>query len=229
MKITIPGHPIAKTRHKCACRGKHAIAYDPQVSGDMAIVKRIILDEFTSMTNSDTSEIKIDAFNLTKAKSFTVQCVFGFPIPRSFNTGQKNSVLWGFQNNSNKPDLDNLLKLYFDCGTGIIWEDDAKITKQSSTKIYVENPFVEIEVVANKELNMPYGVEEIMVNISPSQLTELVEDAKELAKIPAREIERSLSTFVGMDHGTSLPSCARMLKTFALKHSKILSKIARAE
>lgn len=229
MRIVIPGNPISKARHRCGCRGRHPISYDPQVAGDMAIVKRMMMSEFNAMTNSDTIKIAIEAYRLTKAKSFNVQCVFGFQTQRSLNLGQKNGILWGFENNISKPDLDNLLKLYFDCGTGIIWSDDAKITKQSSTKIYVENPFVEINVVANKELNMPYGVKEIMSNISPSQLTELVKDAKELATIPAKEIEHSLQTFVGLDHGTSLPACAKMLKIFALKHSKILSKIARSE
>ena len=229
MRIVIPGSPISKARHRCGCRGNHPISYDPQVAGEMAMVKYLMKTEFYLMTNSDTREIAIEAFNLTQAKSFNVTCVFGFPLARSLNVGSANTFLWGFDNHSFKPDLDNLLKLYFDCGTGIIWSDDAKIRKQCSVKIYTENPFVEINVVANKELNMPYGVQEVMVNISPSQLTELVEDAKELATIPAREIEHSLQTFVGLDHGATLPACARVLKQFALKHAKILSKIARSE
>ncbi len=230
MRIVIPGNPISKDRHKCGCKKgfkPKPYAYDPQVAEEMSVVKRLMLSEFTSITNSDTRQIAIEAFNLTKAKSFNVQCVFGFMPARSLNVGLTNKFLWGFDNHYSKPDLDNLLKLYFDCGTGMIWSDDAKITKQSSTKIYVENPFVEINVVANKEINVPYEVQEIMLNISPNQLTELVEDAKELATIPAKEIEHSLQTFVGLDHGATLPACARMLKQFALKHSKILSKIAR--
>lgn len=231
MRIVIPGNPISKDRHKCGCKKGYKpkpYAYDPQVSQDMAMVKRLMLSEFNSMINNDTRQNSIEAYSLTKAKSFNVTCVFGFMPARSLNVGLKNTFIWGFDNHSLKPDLDNLLKLYFDCGTGMIWSDDAKISKQSSTKIYVENPFVEINVVANKELNMPYGVQEVMINISPSQLTELVQDAKELATIPAKEIEQSLQTFFGLDHGTTLPACARILKIFALKHSKILSKIAKS-
>jgi len=93
LRIVIPGNPISKARHRCGCRGNHPISYDPQVAGEMAMVKRIMMSEFTSMTNSDRRQIAIEAFNLTKAKSFNVQCVFGFIPARSLNVGLTASEL----------------------------------------------------------------------------------------------------------------------------------------
>ena len=214
MKITIPGNPISKSRHRCGCKDRHPFSYDPQVRNEMAYVKTLMLQLYRESIRN--SQIDQNALYLTNNRSYHVSCVFGFMTPRSLSLGQKNALLWGFEDHISKPDLDNLLKLYWDCGTGIFWDDDCKISIQSSRKIYVENPFVEIDVVANKELNITNLVRAVLTIISPTQLLTLISDAKALADIDSLpEIDWKMNL------------CANVLSTFAKKHAKILTKIAK--
>lgn len=45
-----------------------------------------------------------------------------------------------------KPDIDNIEKFYYDCGNGILWEDDRLIVGNANLKLWAESPRVEIEI-----------------------------------------------------------------------------------
>ncbi len=220
MKIIIPGNPFSKARHRCGCKGRFPYSYDPQVSKEMAVVKKYITSVFYNAMKSNTREIAIEACSLPKAASFNVRCVFGFMAPRSCSLGQKNALLWGLDHHNSKPDLDNLLKLYWDCGTGIIWRDDAQIVLQSSTKIYTENPFTEITVMASKEINMPENYTNVLKAISPTQFDHLIRDARFISKLEGADGQMICKQ-------ESLSYISKAILDFSKAHAKILTKIAK--
>lgn len=44
----------------------------------------------------------------------------------------------------NRPDIDNLIKFYLDCGNGVLYEDDKQVVKITATKSYVMEPRIEL-------------------------------------------------------------------------------------
>lgn len=45
-----------------------------------------------------------------------------------------------------RPDLDNLLKGFLDCGNGLLWHDDSQVCHLDVHKVYSDNPGVSVEV-----------------------------------------------------------------------------------
>lgn len=52
----------------------------------------------------------------------------------------------GLLKHAKKPDVDNLIKLYMDVLTGIVWHDDNCVSLGSAVKVYSSKPRVEMFV-----------------------------------------------------------------------------------
>lgn len=228
MKIVIEGPPIAKKRHKCACRGRHAIAYDPQIKDEMEDVKLKMLRAWNAAWESGNSEMVRKASNLTKAQSFDVTYTFLFPINKSDTTAQKNAKLWGFQSHNVKPDRDNLEKLYSDCGTGILWTDDCQITFGASKKYYSENPRTEIEIMVKEDLKLSPNVEAVLLVFGPERLKEFLYDIhSSFLYIHPDKIDELLPMSDEPDKEQHFQTLASLLTKFSAKYCNDLKKIQK--
>ena len=73
---------------------------------------------------------------------------FHMPRPKShYRTGKYSHLL---KDNipiyhTSRPDIDNLIKFYLDCMTGLYWKDDADIYDVHATKVYSDTGMVEVE------------------------------------------------------------------------------------
>ena len=227
MKIVIPGCPIPKKRHKCSCRGSHAVAYDPQIKEDMENIKKKMLKVWESAWESENPEIVKEASSLTHNQSFHVAYTFLFPINKSDSLAQKNAKLWGFQSHNTKPDKDNLEKLYSDCGKGIFWSDDSQIVCGSSKKLYSENPRTEIEIMVKQDLKLSPNVEAVFLIFGPKKLQEFLCDVHQfLFYLPEFFDEDSVMS-KGCDDEQKFKSLAKLLTDFSSKYSKEFKKFEK--
>lgn len=137
----IPGPPIPKARARIFWRNGHAQAYDPQNRQKQQVIK---------LLRSEKYKIDKNAFNFDSVEFFELLVCFYMPIPDSNTLAQKNAKLWGFDQHTKKPDLSNMLKFYEDCANGILWPDDAMITRCMMFKQYDTNPRTEIIIMPGK-------------------------------------------------------------------------------
>lgn len=68
------------------------------------------------------------------------------PIPKSMKRCDRGDALECKLKHVKKPDIDNLVKLYLDCLTGIAIHDDNAVSLGSCIKVYSPNPKVEIYI-----------------------------------------------------------------------------------
>lgn len=66
------------------------------------------------------------------------------PIPKSMSKKERAWTVDEKLKHVKKPDVDNLLKLYLDVLTGIVWEDDNCVSLKECVKVYSNNPRTEI-------------------------------------------------------------------------------------
>jgi len=66
------------------------------------------------------------------------------PIPKSMPKPEREEALAGYLKHVKKPDVDNLIKLYLDVLSGIVFEDDNCVAIGSAIKVYSVNPRVEM-------------------------------------------------------------------------------------
>jgi Holliday junction resolvase RusA-like endonuclease len=128
-KIVIIGDPIAKKRPKFARRGNFVSVYDTQ--------------------KKETDDIKIQMLAQWPHKpietGLEIEILFFMPIPASWSKKRKESALKS-ETHKTKPDLDNLVKFFFDSMNDVIYSDDRLIYKLTSGKWYDLNPRTEIYI-----------------------------------------------------------------------------------
>lgn len=228
MKIIIPGTPIAKDRHRCGCTNtRKPFTYDPQSKGKMQAVRQFMIHEFNKAFDSEDKQIVIEASQLSVARSFNLTCTFLFPIPRSFNTAQKNALLWGIDPMDKKPDLDNLEKFYMDAATGVLWDDDCKVVVNHSNKMYSENPRTEMVIMANKDFSVDERVRHVLEVMSPEKLKEFLRDVRAFWPWPSERVDEVVETSTGKFREGALTAVAHLLSEFASKHSDIFKKLSK--
>jgi hypothetical protein len=106
------------------------------------------------------------------------------PIAQSILNSQRNLMLWGINQCIDKPDFDNLAKLYTDCCTGIIWKDDKNITVGIAHKVrFSNNPRVIMNVRINPDIELDDKEKTIFKNFSPTELKELCQQAEKLGSL----------------------------------------------
>lgn len=131
IELTIQGEPVGKGRPRVATRGKFAHAYTPlKTKNYETLIKNSYLSNYTY---EDMLHGPIEA----NIKAY-------FSIPSS--TPKKH--LFKFTNNYEKhikkPDIDNVIKSIFDSLNNLAFDDDSNIIKLNATKLYSENPRVEL-------------------------------------------------------------------------------------
>lgn len=88
-----------------------------------------------------------------------VQLIFFMPISAYISGVKKRAMIGGVIHHIKKPDVDNMIKFYFDAMTGVIYVDDAQIWCESAKKVYAERPGVHIRIIPSS-LNQVIGQEE---------------------------------------------------------------------
>lgn len=139
MRIEILGEPLAQIRMKYSGRGGFGRLYDPRKK------QKDELKEFLK------NEYGKSSYFCHPYLSF----LFLMPIPKGIRKRDKELYNSGLLKHENKPDVDNLLKLYLDCMTGIFFEDDKKVALGSVTKIYHPEPKTIIYIQESKQLLTP--------------------------------------------------------------------------
>jgi Holliday junction resolvase RusA-like endonuclease len=77
-------------------------------------------------------------------KAVGVKVTFFMPIPDSWSKKDRADKLG--KHHTVKPDIDNLLKGLFDASNKIVWKDDNLVVMCQASKIYSDNPRIELEV-----------------------------------------------------------------------------------
>lgn len=67
-------------------------------------------------------------------------------IPKTMPKYKRKLIAEGKLFPTKKPDVDNLIKSCFDSLNKLIWKDDSQVYKLTVTKLYDENPRVEVKV-----------------------------------------------------------------------------------
>lgn len=119
MKIIIPGKPIPQTRMRhCGIR-----TYDPRAKEKKQI------REFLKTQQ-----------NVLSYKYPRISFLFHMPIPKTLPKRDVNTYNSGIVKHVKKVDIDNLVKLYLDCLTGIIIDKDETVALGSCVKVYHPEP-----------------------------------------------------------------------------------------
>lgn len=69
---------------------------------------------------------------------------FNMPIPPSWSKKKQREAVGMLH--TKKPDIDNLIKGLFDATNGLVWVDDNRVANMTVTKVYSEDPGIEIIV-----------------------------------------------------------------------------------
>lgn len=121
--FVIPGPPVAKGRPRFAMRGTKAIAYTPDKTKQWERDARLIINAVMN-------------FRTPLEGAVDVEFWFFMPKPKKMKR-QRHTI---------KPDIDNLIKNAFDAMNGIVFIDDAQITRITAFKEYSDDPRVVIHV-----------------------------------------------------------------------------------
>lgn len=81
---------------------------------------------------------------IDKGNAIEVELTFHMPIPASWSKKKKEEHEG--RPHINTPDVDNLVKGFFDAVNKFIWVDDNQVFKVTATKIYSSGPGIEVGV-----------------------------------------------------------------------------------
>lgn len=157
MIIEIPGKPIPLARPRFWASGSKFGARDGQKM-EKAVVRGTMVIALREALNSEIKASVVDASKLASAPCFSILMQFIFTFPKSWSKKKVSDQKDNLENGITivhpiKPDLDNLIKFYLDCATGVIWDDDAKVTRIAAQKCYG----IEAKTILNV---YPYGSKE---------------------------------------------------------------------
>jgi Holliday junction resolvase RusA-like endonuclease len=204
VKIIIPGDPIPKASVRLGKRG----AYDSQ--------------KFERSQVSWKMKLALREQNgkMVESQGIFVSFLFKF-LPIGTSILEKNMCLWGLKEHDVKPDFDNLCKFYCDSGNGILWKDDAKISKGQWHKKFSNFPCTIITYNAIKKITMNTELEKVIKVFTPEQVLELIDDFTPIMQSCEDDFLENREEFF-------LPVLASRLVIFANKWSKKLGKIQDA-
>lgn len=89
--------------------------------------------QINQLMNNNDPKIAVKACNL--AQNRTIRVTLDFYLTCTKSCANRMGTL-----STSKPDLDNLIKFYLDCGNGILWLDDRFIGQLTSSKWYDTEP-----------------------------------------------------------------------------------------
>lgn len=133
MKIIIEGEPIPQKRHRHA--GKRT--YDPSAPDKKKVAKTLLAYKFGSRKDSRfKNPIRIDFHFFCK-------------MPKSWSQKKIEEMEGAVR--PKKPDIDNYIKFYLDCMSGIIFEDDNLVAEIYAKKVYSQKPCTLITINPYKD------------------------------------------------------------------------------
>lgn len=145
IKITIPGEPVPKGRHRARIvqpRSKPAFIHFYQDADTEAYERRVAQEAGLVMRGRGLllGALKIDV-------------VAHVSIPASWSEKKRLScqdtvLLPASVLPTSRPDADNYLKCCLDAMNGVVYKDDSQVVKMSVEKRYSTHPRLEIEIFA---------------------------------------------------------------------------------
>lgn len=129
IKFKISGNPQAQKR----VRVTRFVTYDPSADAK----KDFLLLAYNNRPNS----LILGAVKL--------RIRFVMPRPKAhYGTGKNAGMLKGNAptKHTKKPDADNMLKFVKDALSKVYWKDDSQVWMEAVTKIYGENPCIDIRI-----------------------------------------------------------------------------------
>ena len=121
--MVIQGDPRAQKRHRYRRQGNRIISYDPS-SAEKKAVAIIMRSMWPNRALKGPVAISI-TFHCKRPKSH-------------YRTGKNSHLLKSGAPvvKTSKPDIDNHVKFYMDCGMNILWKDDSQVIRLESCKVY---------------------------------------------------------------------------------------------
>lgn len=181
--IVIPGEPIPWERVAYRQRGKKIWHYDAQKKHKDAVRWQI---------KSQLKEMPVECSYLHSDASYHVGFIFLLGLNDRLTEAKRNAKLWGLEDANEKPDLDNLVKFYLDCGKGLLWPDDQRITKCVSKKKYSKKPRTIIVIMSKHDKEVPSSVQKILCIVGPDKMQELAKHVQMLSFLTKKNIEENL-------------------------------------
>lgn len=136
--LTIDGIPMQTQRPRTTKFGRF---YVPNAAKNKKYIR-----------NQIKQQIDIENFDIIDAE-VKVKIKFYMEIPKSFSKTDIVLAEMGKIRPTTTPDVDNLMKTYFDAITGILWLDDGQVISSNGYKYYSINPRTEIDISYNKTLH----------------------------------------------------------------------------
>ncbi len=146
--IVIPGDPTAQARPRLFKRGRKTMVYDPQGAFKSSL-KRIVREQLEA--------IDFDSHFQYPLLNFW----FYMPIPKSMSKSERVYADIERLRHIKKPDVDNLLKLYIDVMTPLVYKDDNCVSLSRAIKLYSKAPRTVIVIKEMDKIVTPeemYGV-----------------------------------------------------------------------
>lgn len=130
IRFTVPGEPVGKERPRFTKRGQ---VYTP------------------AKTRSYETVVKLCARSAMKGKkmltgAISLSVTAFFSIPKNFSKAISEKALSGELRYRKKPDWDNVGKIVSDALNGVVYSDDATVSRAVVEKRYSDYPRVEVSV-----------------------------------------------------------------------------------
>lgn len=125
VRLTIPGEPQGKGRHRAVRRGDHIATYTPRKTKDYE-------DEVRFCYRQEYGDLM--AFAVDEPVSATIIAAFG--IPKSASKKCKVEMMAGRVLPTKKPDTDNIAKIVLDALNGLAYPDDKQVVELHVIKVY---------------------------------------------------------------------------------------------
>lgn len=131
IKLTIKGEPIAQARPRFTTRNGCTRAYN---TNRVSSYKKLIQLE---------AKGKVDEL---LEKPLHVAITVLRSVPKSFSKKKRELALKREILPTQKPDLDNYIKIILDALNGVIWEDDKQVCILTVAKFFSDNPRIELQI-----------------------------------------------------------------------------------
>lgn len=134
--FTVEGPPQGKGRPRFRRAGNFVTTYTDQKTKDYELrIKHHAMAAMAAKGDMRPSNMPIDL-------SIQICC----PVPFSWSKKKQMQALGGEIFPTNKPDLDNILKVVGDAMNGVVYEDDKQIISVRVVKYYGQIPHLSIKV-----------------------------------------------------------------------------------
>lgn len=135
VRLTIPGEPQGKGRHRAVRRGDQIATYTPRKTKDYE-------DEVRFCYRQVYGDLM--AFAVDEPVSATIIAAFG--IPKSTSKRRKVEMMAGSVLPTKKPDTDNIAKIVLDALNGLAYPDDKQVVELQVIKEYDLESCVTVEL-----------------------------------------------------------------------------------